>query len=133
MRIYLAGPWFSEEQNELYDRVLSALKENKENELFVPREDVIEKDASLERRQEMFRKNVSEILDCDKVLAICQYPDVGTAFEIGYAFANNKQIDLYFENDRPFNVMLAACSKNIIKSIDDLKSNTYSVITSEVY
>lgn len=109
-KIYFAGPWFDERSCELYDvckEIFDKFKFN--NETYFPRE------AENETPLDAFQKNVTNIKFCDIVVALVSKKDVGTAWEIGMAYAMNKEVYLLGYDDSTFlshtNVMLAFTGK----------------------
>lgn len=113
MKIYLASGWFSDEQMDVCTKL-----ENKLDSLgydtFKPRVEskITSANPTMEERKETFRGNVTNIDDADIMVANVTYKDTGVHFEIGYAFAKNKPIIFYKEDNdvRPFNLMLAQAS-----------------------
>ena len=119
-KIYLAGPWFSEKANILYQYVTSIITHSFtytcNNEIFIP------KNAQNKTPKDAFDKNVKHIMNCDLLLALVDEKDVGTAWEIGMAEALDKQIILLGYDESTFlshtNVMLAFTGKCLL--IEDL-------------
>ena len=93
--IYLAGPLFTHAELE-YNRKLKDMLIKKDFSVFLPQEDA--EDAAHEREggnQEcIFRKCVEGIDSSDIVVAVLDGIDVdsGTAWEIGYAYAQKKPV-----------------------------------------
>lgn len=109
-KIYFAGPWFDERSNDLYNtcyKICNAFKNN--FDIFFPREQYSKtpKDA--------FYNNVENIEDSDIIVALVSKKDVGTAWEIGVAYALNKKVYLLGYDESTFlshtNVMLAFTGK----------------------
>lgn len=127
--IYLAGPWFNQEQLERIQRVELILDEFAKDcgiplKVFKPRVETLIKDnPSEEDFTDTFKQNCLSIQDSAIVLAITDGKDVGTIFEAGFAYALNKPIIYYAETlgDKPFNLMLAKSCEDIITSETDLK------------
>ena len=118
MKIYLAGPWFTEKADILEKYAYDVYKaSNSSHEVFRPRTDG--KDTPFET----FMGNIEAIVNCDLVLAQISEKDVGTAFEIGYARALCKDIVLVGFNEKDFerktNLMLAFAADQCI-TIDKL-------------
>lgn len=106
--IYFAGPWFDERSNELYNTckdIYDIVKEVSNAKIFFPREQVND------TPQHAFYNNVKHIQDCDVVVALVSKKDVGTAWEIGMAYALRKPVYLLGYDETTFlshtNVMLA--------------------------
>lgn len=109
-KIYFAGPWFDKRSNMLYDMCQNICNIFKRNyDVYFPREEVNKtpKDA--------FDKNVTQLKQCDIVVALVSKKDVGTAWEIGMAYALNKPVYLLGYDESSFlshtNVMLAFTGK----------------------
>lgn len=123
-RIYLASPFFNDE--ELLDmvKVLGALR-NKGLNVFSPYENQNKQleFASDPWREATFNSDVSNIDNADIVVAIANgnYMDSGTAWEIGYAYANKKPIILVNLNKEPVNLMISDSIHAYIDSIEALE------------
>ena len=120
MKIYLAGPWFTEKADILEKYAYSmyeATKDTSSCEVFRPRTD------NKETPILTFFGNLEAIDNCDIVVAQISEKDVGTAFEIGYARAKKKVIYLVGFDEKDFerktNLMLAFASDYCI-TIDKL-------------
>ena len=109
MRIYLAGPFFSDEQIDRIARAEQALTQNQTvDSFFSPRlsdenSTPLLKEGTPEWAQMIFKKDVEEIDDADLVVAVADFVhanvDSGTAFEVGYAYHSNKPIVIVQELD----------------------------------
>lgn len=135
LKVYLAGPFFNDEQIERISFLENLLEKNG-FDVFSPRKaSLLKGDSSLEKMKKTFDNNISSIDECDFVLAVLdtekenKYSDSGTIFEAGYAYSKNKPI-LYFNENRNkgANLMLAMSGKlpyitkiNTISDIFDLK------------
>ena len=109
-KIYFAGPWFTEKGKILYEACQQIEREsNTTFKVFYPKSQInnTPKDA--------FKKNVKNIKECDVVVALVTEKDVGTAWEIGMAYALGKPIYLLGLDSSTFlshtNVMLAFTGK----------------------
>ena len=107
-KLYFAGPWFNEKSNSFYKaalRISRLCDPFSKYDVFFPKCQVNEKPF------DAFMKNVSNIQDCDVLVAFVDDKDVGTAWEIGMAFSLNKKIILIGLDETTFlshtNVMLA--------------------------
>ena len=112
LNIYLAGPWFDDKSKIMYHTVQSiekALRKHSFFNVFYPR------DNSTSSPKETFVGNVQQINECDIVVAIVSTKDVGTAWEIGMAYAQGKEIYLLGYDESTFlshtNLMLAFTGK----------------------
>lgn len=122
-KIYLAGPFFNEQQLSLIKQTKELLLQNATvdaDHIFLP----MEQDeysqfefGSLPWQQQTFNNDVRHIHQADCLVAILDYtttkdgnlaPDPGTIFEIGVAYqANIPVILLQFEKTDSLNLMLA--------------------------
>lgn len=131
MKIYLASPFFDQEQIERVKRVEAALEQNPTvTEVFSPR---LQQDEHLEHgsdawRDFVYNNDIKHVEWCDAVVAVHDYigehVDPGTGFEIGYGKALDKFIVLYQEKDpeteAPVNLMLTDSLDVYLQNIDDL-------------
>ena len=154
-RIYLAGPFFSKEQNERLQKVADQLSENKTvGYVYQPvnhqQDAIVKKYGGLETAMHepewqtaTYRADTQAIHQADAIVAILDYdfengnlvPDPGTVYEIGYAQANNKPIILIQSTDvkdDPLNLMLseftAYFDHNDIAGNTDVKLSKYDFI-----
>lgn len=107
--VYLASPFFKPEQIERIEFIEKLLEESG-YKVFSPRKEfVVKPNATSEDRKRGFTGNCEAINKCDFVLAVTDGKDMGTIWESGYAFANEKPV-LYFAEtlgNNDFNLMLA--------------------------
>lgn len=114
MRIYLAGPFFSQEQIARIEVIEAALTQNPTvDKFFSPRlgEDGGEFPmGSPEWANKVFHLDVSEIDRADALVVVADYVadnmDSGTAFEVGYAYSHQKPIVVVHELPEPLNLMI---------------------------
>jgi len=107
-KIYLAGGWFSPEQEEEHTRIYNLIKD--EYEVFNPKlASLVKPDSTQDKMTQTFLGNLDAIQNADIVLVITDRKDMGTIWEAGYAYANQKPIVYYAETlgNRSFNLMLA--------------------------
>ena len=104
--IYLASPWFDDEA-EAFCKDVEEFIISTGNDAYFPRR------HQFENAQETFDANVRNILNCDMLIALVFRKDVGTAWEIGLAYATDKPIILVGKDCSTFesktNLMLAKC------------------------
>ena len=110
IKVYLAGPFFNEEQIERINYIEDLL-DKYDYDIFSPRQaSLIKPGCSKEDMIKTFEGNTFNIDKSDFVLAILDGNDTGTMFECGYAYAMKKPV-LYFNETRPEekgpNLMLA--------------------------
>ena len=107
-KIYYAGGWFSPEQEEQHTRIYNLIKDK--YNVFNPKlESLITPGCSSDKMTQTLIGNIEGIKNADLVVVLYDYRDVGTIWESGFAYANNKSIIYYAEhlNGKPFNLMLA--------------------------
>ncbi len=95
-KIYLAGPFFTIAERFLINEIHSVL-EGFDVDVFSPYHDA---GISINRddNNELLKKDIENLEDCDVVLAILSGNDPGTIFEIGYAKALGKRVIIFCEN-----------------------------------
>ena len=96
MKIYLASPFFQEEEIKVYDKVIKNLRQQG-LDVFVPREHEIPNGWEIDNQQwaeSVFAVDYVAIEQCDVVVVLNfgMYSDSGTAWECGYAYAKGKQV-----------------------------------------
>lgn len=107
-KIYLAGGWFSPEQEEEHTRIYNLIKD--EYDVFNPRlASLVKPNATQDKMTQTLLGNLEAIRNADIVLVITDRKDMGTIWEAGYAYANQKPIVYYAETlgSMSFNLMLA--------------------------
>lgn len=134
-RIYLAAPFFNEEQCERERRCAIELR-RLGYEVFAPFETgVLGPSDSLWKRAKIFQQNINILHLCDVCFVITDGKDVGTIWEAGYASALRDTriasgltvrmpfIIYYCETlgDNPFNVMLAQSADCVMTSFLELQ------------
>jgi len=122
MRIYLAAPWFSPEQEIIHNKVLRAL-DSTDHKTFAPRRElVVQPDDPEIIRRRAFSGNLEAIERSELIVAITDYKDIGTIWEAGYAYRCIKPILYYAETlgDRPFNLMLAQSGIGVVRDTVEL-------------
>ena len=112
-KIYLASPWFNDEQEERQERIYQLLKAAG-YEIFNPKiESLIDLTSSQDHMSQTLIGNLRGIENADVVVALVNKPyDSGTVWEAGYAHGRTPVI-YYVENlnGAPFNLMLAKTGK----------------------
>ncbi|MEM3484410.1 MAG: nucleoside 2-deoxyribosyltransferase [Candidatus Methanomethyliaceae archaeon] len=125
MRVYFAHPCFTEDQRALkkafLDR-LSPLIEGSGIEIVDPFDytPIIEDnpEKKLELAEEIKRECIRLLESCDVVLALLDYNDTGTAFEVGYAHAVGKPVILISSGEcSSANAMLLGAGKAVIERV----------------
>lgn len=107
-KIYLAGGWFTPEMEEEHTRIYNLIKDK--FDVFNPKlESLITPDSTKDMMTQTLIGNIEAIKNADLVVVIYDRKDVGTIWEAGCAYANQKPILYYAETlgNKPFNLMLA--------------------------
>ena len=112
MKVYIASPFFNEEQLEVVKQIEAEL-EKEGIEYFSPRKDGVLKDMDKKSREEIapeiYKKNIAGVRNCTAVIAVIDNFDPGTVFELGYAAAFDKKIITLSMKNYGLNVMLSQC------------------------
>lgn len=124
--IYIAAPFFNPEQLALVQEVELAIT-NAGMEYFSPRSIGVLQDMQPQERlanmKRIFEANVENINACDCLLAILDYRDTGTTWELGYAYGYypSRYIAGYTSSpDVKINVMLGQCLDGHIVGPEEL-------------
>lgn len=115
VRIYLASPFFDEEQIKRVEKLEQALQSNPTvDEVFSPMHNQLDhlEFGSLEWRQAVYENDIKHVNWADVVVMIHDYfdtyTDSGTAFEMGYAVAKGKPVVvLQYQDKVPVNLMIS--------------------------
>jgi len=118
MEAYVAGGWFSPEQEKALEDIKSALC-TVGIEFYSPREDCLYIPHKT-LASEVFAENISQIEKADFLLASTAGKDMGTLFECGYAHAIGKPIMYYFTGPGKFNLMLSESGHCVATSYSHL-------------
>lgn len=135
-RIYLASPWFNQEQKYRMTAVLAVLREweakGEHRKAYAPFVELLcPPEAGAETRKKIYDANVNEAAYSDVVVAVTDGKDIGTLFELGYAACARDVgstntpvlvgVALTLGNN-PFNLMLAEGLDVVCKTLDQLRS-----------
>lgn len=115
---YFASPFFTPEQIEREERMISHLRKLGFS-VFSPKEHCnLGSKASQEDRQKTFIDNCEAIKRARAVFAVTDGKDMGTIWEAGYAYGLNKPVVYYAETlgDNQFNLMLAQSGRDVFTS-----------------
>lgn len=134
MKVFIAGPLFSQAEREFNVRVEEELRRHG-FKTFLPQRDAGRLDELLAKEGDrayrmIFDRDLKGLEQADVVVAILDGPDVdsGTAFEVGYAFAKGKPViglktDMrVFAKEEEVNNMLAQGVKALAKNVDEIIS-----------
>lgn len=127
IRVFIASPFFSEEQIDRVQRLESALMQNPYvSEIFSARFHQFEhlEFGSKEWRRKVFRNDLRNLRRADVLVGIRDFEgkfvDSGTAFEIGYAYSMRKPILLINERNATMNLMMANSLHAYFTKVEDL-------------
>lgn len=132
--IYIASPFFNEEQLERLGFIKEVLKQN-DLCYFSPMDEcLLPFDAPMSQRKKVFHDNCKAICSSTFVLGVTDGKDMGTIWECGYAFAQNIPIIYFAETlgDRPFNLMLAESGVKVLRTRDQLAQYLEKVLLQNV-
>lgn len=138
--IYLAGPFFDDEQLERIGRAEKALAANPQvNRVFSPRLNEV-RDFEMGTPTwcaKTFKMDTDQIDAADVVVALADYVDdqvdSGTAFEIGYAYHSHTPVVLVHEKDNIVNLMLAESLQAYLTQADALATYDFATLPANRY
>lgn len=113
MKIYLASPWFKNNERVMYSQILNKMREQG-HEVYAPIEHEIPNAWDLSNAEwgkQVFFADIQAIQECDEVwvLNFGMYSDSGTAWECGYAYGIGKtvrQLVYGFGEDKTYSLMM---------------------------
>lgn len=122
-KIYLAGPFFNEEQIHVAGAV-EALAERSGVDYFSPRlRCCCPPNANFTQRALSFDMNITAIEQSDLVLARIDDFDAGTMWEMGYAFRCKRPVYAYtMVEGRGLNLMLAQSCKGFLRGLNQIEA-----------
>lgn len=124
-KIYLASPFFNEKEVEKMEKVKGILRA-KGLDVFVPNEHQNKhlEFGSVAWRKATFDSDVNGIDASNCIVAIVDgnYMDSGTAWEIGYASANNIPVVVVNVEGDTINLMIADSLHAVITSYEELEA-----------
>ena len=96
-KIYLASPFFNDEETKIYDKVIKLLRLESDLDVFVPREHEIPGAWDMANRkwaEAVFAVDLVALQQADIVVVLNfgMYSDSGTAWECGYAYGTGKKV-----------------------------------------
>lgn len=120
-RIYLSAPFFSVAERLLEEQVFNALC-SMGFEVYSPlrKKGILNETSSFAERKDMFHEELHEIDSSDFLVAIVDGNDMGTAFELGYAYQKGKKIFGIYTGNAPLNNMIRIGCYRISGSVEDL-------------
>ena len=122
--VYIAGPFFNEEQKAVIEKIKNILKELKIS-YFSPGDElpILEgKKSSKKDREKVFIGNCNGITYSNFVIAVIDDFDPGTLWEMGFAFNDGRPILAYSDvPDRGLNIMLEQSCVGFVNGEKELK------------
>lgn len=127
MKIYLASPFFNDEQNAVVESIEATLRQAG-HEVFSPREgtklgDQLGKtmEERLASAKEIYDRNVDAMNWAEVMVAVVDGSDAGTMFEVGFYAANKRPIVSFTSKNKPLNIMIQQAVIAHCLGINDLK------------
>ena len=134
-KIYIASPFFNEQETEVLGQVETILKERGFS-VFSPREHEVREGnvGSLVWSRETFHNDKSAIDWSDVVVMIYwgNYSDSGTAWECGYAYATHKPV-IVLQLGESSNLMIHEGSHTNLYSVEELKEYDFESMPQSPY
>ena len=125
-KVYLASPFFNEDELAVYKEVVDLLRAIKDTEVFVPMEHEIKNGNELSNHEwakKVFDTDRRAIYESEFVFVLNfgMYSDSGTAWEAGYAFALGKKVYQVVCNEEcDYSLMMMNGCTHVI-TLDDLR------------
>lgn len=125
MKIYMAGTFFRPETKSRIDLYAADFR-RLGHEVYVPQEHTVPNAWDMSQEdwaREVFKMDVAAIQDCDMLFAVYDglYSDSGTAWEIGYAYAHGKNIQISVNNGVKDMSIMPFASACVIKNYKNIK------------
>ncbi|WP_413626950.1 nucleoside 2-deoxyribosyltransferase [Fructilactobacillus vespulae] len=139
-QIYLASPFFSDEQIKRIEVVEQALSDNKTVvDFFSPRknQEASHPEFTKPWAKEIYQKDIDNVKACDAVVAIIDFEgkhvDSGTAYEIGAAVAMGKPVIVFQEKDNNVNLMISESLHAYLKTGEEVANYDFNKMPSNEY
>lgn len=118
---YLAGPFFSEQETNWVNYVKKMLELRNISVLSPMHSNgIVKPDSSYTERKKVFDLDIQLLESANVVIALLDHNDVGTSFEIGYAYKNNLPVIGYKTSASPPNNMIYCGCDKIVDTIESL-------------
>lgn len=137
-KIYLAGGWFDEKQEEQHSRVYNLIKDK--YDVFNPRlAGEVAKSDTADRMTKILLGNIEAIQDADIVVVLYDFRDTGTIWESGFAYGICKPVIYLAEylDGKRFNLMLAKTGRfakdtdTLLKMLEEEDSYNFYIYRNE--
>lgn len=124
--LYIAGPFFSEQEKEWVDRVCFYLIEAGFKILSPSEENgIIKNNCSVEERRKIFDADIKLLEQADIIVALLDHNDAGTNFEIGYAYKKGVPVLGLKTSEECLNNMIVFGCDKVTTSINELIGELY--------
>ena len=125
MKIYMAGAFFRPETKERIDSYAAVFR-RLGYDVYVPQEHTVPNAWDMPQEnwaREVFKMDIKAIQDCDILFAVYDglYYDSGTAWEIGYAYALGKNIQMSVNNGVKDMSIMPFSSARVIENYVNIK------------
>ena len=136
-RVYLAGPFFDDDQIDRIERMEKALAANPTvSEFFSPRTEQHDEFefGSKEWAKAIYKGDKDHLDPAEVVIAVIDYEgehvDPGTAWEIGYSEATKKPVILVKEKEGGINLMMSVPAQAFITDVADVATYDFDALPS---
>jgi sugar/nucleoside kinase (ribokinase family)/nucleoside 2-deoxyribosyltransferase len=124
--VYLAGPFFSDQEWAWVNIVCSALEQAGFHVGSPSRENGILSAGSTQNdKQDVFNADINLVERAQAVIALVDHGDPGTSFEIGFAYKSGIPVFSLQTSADSLNNMISGGSRRIFHNIDDLIEGLY--------
>lgn len=125
MKIYMAGAFFRPETKTKIDSLVEQMREHG-YDVYVPQEHTVPNAWEMSQEdwaREVFKMDVAAIQDCDMLFVVYDglYSDSGTAWEIGYAYALGKNIQMSVNDGVKDMSIMPFSSAHVIENYKNIK------------
>ena len=134
-RVYLAGPFFDDDQIDRIERMEKALAANPTvSEFFSPRTEQHDEFefGSKEWAKAIYKGDKDHLDPAEVVIAVIDYEgehvDPGTAWEIGYSEAAKKPVILVKEKDGGITLMMSVPAHAVITDVADVATYDFDAL-----
>lgn len=120
--VYLASPFFTDEQKKVMDSLKECLDDLGYKTWAPYYECLVTPESTREYRRYAFECNMIALSECFFVVANIEGLDTGTVFEMGVAYSLKKPILAFSDNlDRKLNLMLAMSCIGFVNGLYELR------------
>lgn len=125
MKIYMAGAFFRPETKTKIDSLVEQMRGHG-YDVYVPQEHTVPNAWEMSQEdwaREVFKMDVAAIQDCDMLFVVYDglYSDSGTAWEIGYAYALGKNIQMSVNDGVKDMSIMPFSSAHVIENYKNIK------------